>query len=150
MNLKRDKRDIVFSEYIRERANWKCERCGTPYPSERRQGLHCSHFYGRRHRGTRWEPNNAFAHCYGCHRYFTANPQVFSEWVRNKLGMQRFNILAMKARTITKYTNADLEFIYQQIKGDLHQLKSDRLVGGSNHGNSVSRSVVVRRSRSPG
>jgi hypothetical protein len=43
--------------------------------------LQCSHFQGRAKLATRFDPDNAFAHCAGCHRYFGANPYEFVAWV---------------------------------------------------------------------
>ena len=62
MAIKRTKWDVVFSNYIRYRDNWTCQRCKKQY-IEKSQGLHCSHFYGRRSWATRIEPCNAMALC---------------------------------------------------------------------------------------
>lgn len=64
--------------------------------------LHCSHYWGRGNRGTRFDPDNAAALCYGCHRYFTANPQAHGEWFIKRLGDKKFDALGIRARTPTK------------------------------------------------
>ena len=74
MAIKRTKWDVVFSNYIRYRDNWTCQRCGKEY-SEKSQGLHCSHFYGRRSWATRIEPCNAMALCFGCHQHVGSFPK---------------------------------------------------------------------------
>jgi len=84
--------DSWFSKCVRERANWKCEVCKTQYP-QNAKGLHCSHFFGRRAYGVRFDPNNAFAHCFGCHRHMGSNPDDFREWVENKIGMENIQLL---------------------------------------------------------
>jgi hypothetical protein len=61
--------DVQFSWCVRERADWKCERCGTHYPPPTK-ALHCAHFIPRGHWAVRLDPANAFCLCYGCHRYF--------------------------------------------------------------------------------
>lgn len=82
--------DSWFSKCVRERAEWKCERCGN---QPNKQGLHCSHYHGRGQWGVRFEPLNAFANCMGCHLYFEARPHEFSEWVRNKIGNDNYELL---------------------------------------------------------
>ena len=115
MGLKRTKLDIVFSNLIRERAEWKCERCKKYYPEGHRQGLDCSHFYGRRHRSTRWHPDNAFAHCRGCHQYLGSNPAIFNAWALKQLGDTRYDWLLRRHNEVVKYTKADLEEFYQHL-----------------------------------
>ena len=74
MAIKRTKWDVVFSDYIRYRDNWTCQRCNKKY-IEKSQGLHCSHFYGRRSWATRIEPCNAMALCFGCHQHVSSFPK---------------------------------------------------------------------------
>ena len=114
--MKRDKRDVVFSNLVRRRAGWKCERCGKAYVEGSAQGLDCSHFYGRRHRSTRWHPDNAFAHCRGCHQYLGSNPAIFAEWVKDQLGETRYDWLRYRHNLVMKYTKADLEDLYKHLK----------------------------------
>lgn len=59
--------DTAFSKCVKERADWKCERCGTQYQDGDR-GLHCSHGIGRGQWGVRFTGLNAIAACYGCHQ----------------------------------------------------------------------------------
>ena len=83
MAIKRTKWDVVFSNYIRYRDNWTCLRCGKEY-SEKSQGLHCSHFYGRRSWATRIEPCNAMALCFGCHQHVGSFPKDHVELWESK------------------------------------------------------------------
>ena len=66
MGLKRTPADIAFSQCVRERANWKCERCGTQY-HEKSMGLECSHHHSRGKWAIRFDPMNAESLCTGCH-----------------------------------------------------------------------------------
>ena len=122
MKLKIDKRDTIFSKLIRTRDKWTCQRCGRKY-EEGSQGLHCSHFFSRRHRGTRWDMDNACAHCMGCHSFLGGNPIEFTEWIKQFLGQDVFERLRMKAMKVTKFTKADLEWIYQDLKAQLKELE---------------------------
>ena len=67
VTVKRTPADIAFSLCVRERANWKCERCGKYYPEGRRKGLECSHHHSRGKWGIRHDPMNGEALCTGCH-----------------------------------------------------------------------------------
>ena len=83
MAIKRTKWDVVFSLYIRTRDEWVCQRCKKQYP-EKAQGLHCSHFYGRRSWATRIEPCNAMALCFGCHQHVGSFPKDHVELWESK------------------------------------------------------------------
>jgi uncharacterized CHY-type Zn-finger protein len=107
--MKTSQADKWFSLCIRSRANWKCEACGRQY-KQGDLGLHCSHFIGRGHYATRFEPLNAFAHCYGCHSKFEGNPHVFVDWVKSKRGIENYEIIIELSRDIQRaklYRHAD-------------------------------------------
>lgn len=127
--MKRSKLDIVFSKLVRERAEWTCERCSKSYPHGVRQGLDCSHFYGRRHRSTRWHPDNAFAHCRGCHQYLGSNPALFNKFARDHLGETRYDWLMLRHNQTTKYTRPELEEMYVHYKAQLAYLERRRMQG---------------------
>jgi hypothetical protein len=118
-----DKRDTVFSKIIRLRAKWTCESCNTYFHLG--HGLQCSHFFGRRHRSTRWDPDNAAAHCFGCHRNFTENPIAFTAWIKKYLGDVRYEALQLRHSQIIKRNKHDLEFLYQHLKQQLAALEAD-------------------------
>lgn len=96
-----DQADKYFSLFIRYRANWKCERCFKQY-SPGDSGLHCSHFWGRARESTRFDPENASAHCHGCHSFFTANPELHREWKLKQIGQQGYDLLTIRAQTTHK------------------------------------------------
>ena len=52
--------DAAFSDYIRARAGYWCERCGKQYEAKS-NGLQCSHHFSRRHYNIRFDPDNAAA-----------------------------------------------------------------------------------------
>lgn len=127
--MKRDKRDAVFSELVRERVNWTCESCGKYYPEGQRMGLHCSHYVGRAHKATRWEPANAFAHCFGCHAKFEGNPGLFYRWYVERMGPYTEQAIVEKGRTITRWRTPDLEAIHRHLKAELKRMKDLRANG---------------------
>ena len=115
MKIKRDKRDAIFSLLVRERACWRCERCGKQF-ERGAQNLHCSHLFGRRHRTTRWHPSAAVSHCAACHFYLTEHPIGFAEWVKNYLGEKRMNQMRLLSQAAAKFSKKDLESIYRFMK----------------------------------
>jgi hypothetical protein len=61
--------DAAFSDYIRARAGYCCQRCGKQYPPKS-TGLQCSHNFSRRYYNIRFNPDNALALCHHCHNYW--------------------------------------------------------------------------------
>lgn len=87
--------DRKFSQYIRQIRGNRCERC-------KRQGvtLQGHHFYGRRKKSVRFDPQNALCLCFmPCHRWFHENPFEAVAWMRNKLGAREFDLLTIRANT---------------------------------------------------
>lgn len=93
--------DKLFSNYIRTRDNWTCQRCGKQYEPPT-QALHCSHFQGRGKEATRFDPENAVALCYGCHRYFTSHPAEHYQWQVNRLGQEAVDLLVLRSNQYKK------------------------------------------------
>lgn len=116
-NIKISNLDRLFSQYIRARAGWRCERCGA-MPD--RRGLHCSHIFSRRHKGIRWHPSNAVAHCYGCHSHLGGNPRLFDEWARNYLGEDTLEAMRQESATVSNLTEQDrrdiADDLYAKVK----------------------------------
>lgn len=89
--------DRWFSLYVRARDKWTCQRCWTSYPpyiegadNRHLKGLHCGHCNTRGKHGTRIEPDNACALCYGCHSYLDANPEEKIQFFKDRLGEDRY------------------------------------------------------------
>lgn len=93
--IKITKADYWFGRCVKERAEWKCEVCGKQY-QEGNQGLHTSHFYSRRHQSVRHDPDNAAAHCFGCHHRLGGEPVLFANWILNHLGQERSEALLVR------------------------------------------------------
>lgn len=108
--VKIDPADKAFSLYIRTRDNWTCQRCGTRYTPPT-SALHCSHFMGRGKEATRFEPLNADAMCYGCHRYFTAQPAEHYAWQVSRKGQKMVDAIRLQSSTYKK-KDRKLEKIY--------------------------------------
>lgn len=99
--VKIDKADKVFSQYIRTRDNWTCQRCKKRYEPPT-SALHCSHFMGRGKEATRFDENNCTSLCYGCHMYFTAHPAEHYQWQVERLGQKEVDALVLRSNTYMK------------------------------------------------
>lgn len=88
--------DTAFSNYIRARDKWTCQRCSTVYAPPT-SALHCSHFYSRGKWSTRYDPDNCIALCYGCHRYLDKHIGEYEDYKYQQLGQARFDGLTVRA-----------------------------------------------------
>lgn len=128
--IKRDMCDDLFSKLVRERADWTCECCGKYFPEgESRQGLHCSHFYSRRHKATRWHPDNAFAHCFHCHQSLGEDPHEFSVWATLKLGSGLVSLIREKALSVFRMKKHDKEDLKKHLKEQWKIMQAKRKAG---------------------
>lgn len=99
MKIKLDKLDILFSRYIRLRADGVCEYCGRYVGYAR---LQVSHFHGRRKASVRYDEENCSCVCFSCHMYLGENPFAHTEFFRKRLGSERFEMLNIRANaTVT-------------------------------------------------
>lgn len=140
-SIKRDKTDALFSELVRERADWKCEYGQSAYcghgekrfdgHSHEKQTLHCSHLFGRRSQGVRWHPMNAFSHCLLCHRHLEENPPIFALWASERLGgdYDKLMILANKPTKFTKFGKEILHKHYLKERKRLKELRKNGEIG---------------------
>lgn len=58
------KADKTFSQFIRDRDEWTCCKCGT---QDRERMMQCSHYWSRAHSATRYVPDNCITLCAKCH-----------------------------------------------------------------------------------
>lgn len=98
---KRDRADVLFSNYIRERDNWHCvyrKMCtGNIDFRENKAGLHCSHLFGRAKRTVRFDVDNCDSACFKCHAYYEDHKPELEEWKKERIGEKRFNQLLLRA-----------------------------------------------------
>ena len=105
-----NKADKLFSAFIRKR-DGHCVKCG-------KSGLlHCHHIISRSAKSVRWDEDNAIALCPGCHRNWAhANPLGVAEFMRIRLGQERYWGLIVRANTPIPLTVAHYEEVIEQLK----------------------------------
>lgn len=133
MRIKLNTADRLFSQCVRERAEWKCERCGAQH-ERKSQGLHCSHWHGRGKWGVRFNPDNCSAHCYGCHAYLTAHPAEHRAWVEDHIGAGMMEILQELANDtslgrLAKRSQKEIRAHYRAELARMQRLRSEGATG---------------------
>lgn len=133
MKIRRNSTDKYFSDLIRERADYKCERCGKDFRDDP-QKLHASHFYGRGNKSVRWNVDNASALCggmapwglWGCHKYMTENPAEHYKFMLKRIGKKKMDKLEEKFHKTFKEFGITEEEIRRTLKEELLKLKASR------------------------
>ena len=129
MAIKRTPLDAVFSDLVRERADWTCEVCGKEFPDRKGAGLHCSHFFGRRSASTRWHGRNATAMCFHCHQRLGSNPHEFRSFMFKYLGEPNYDELVRRHNTIYKYSKFEKKEMQEHFKAQLKYIRRRRRDG---------------------
>ncbi len=112
------KLDTLVSKYIRERDQF-CVQCG------KTESLTNGHIFSRRHYSTRWDisdDGNCHCQCWGCNYKHSYDNYEYYKWYEKKFGIEKFEELRGKYRQSKKYTNVDLEELYEKIKEKYEQL----------------------------
>ena len=109
--------DILFSKYIRMKADGNCEYCGAW------KTLQCSHFHGRRKRSVRYDEDNACGLCFSCHMYLGENPFQHTEFFKKRLGTDRFEKLNIRAEMT--HPKPDTEKIALELKEKIKAMESE-------------------------
>ena len=123
--MKRSKWDKVFSDAVRTRDKCSCQRCNKYYPSGKRQGLHCSHFYGRAKYSTRFDFDNAEALCYGCHQYLGSNPEEHRKHKMIKIGKSTFQKLTLRSNNRASKKDLLSNWHYKYLKDKLRKYEKE-------------------------
>ena len=113
--------DLLFSKLVRINADYTCEYCGNK--SVNKQGLHCSHFIGRRYRNTRWLERNCACLCFACHNLMHDFPAIHKAFFVKRIGSEGVERMENLARSGVK---VDLELIKQELAEKLRGLENER------------------------
>lgn len=102
--MKISKYDKTFSDYIKLRDGYKCQRCHKQYEKGNARGLDCSHYMGRTNQATRYDEENAEALCMGCHSYFEDRKQTaYRDWKIEQMGLEAVIAVEQRSRAIKKW-----------------------------------------------
>jgi hypothetical protein len=110
MKIKTDALDRLFSQYIRTRDNFTCR-----YSGQTDGLMDCAHVYSRRHRHTRWHPDNAVCLSKRWHMWFTDHPHEWADWTRQHLGHDTVERMAVLSQCTDKITDADRVAIGERL-----------------------------------
>lgn len=126
--IKRNLTDALFSDVVRELANWVCQRCGGNF-EERKDIFDNSHFYSRRNRSVRFDFENTSAICRGCHIYFGEHPAEHTEFFKKKLGEKGFDALSRRAHTPQKVDERALRIGFKLMLKSILEKKKSQILG---------------------
>lgn len=104
------KLDQLVSEIVRKR-DGKCVICGT---TER---LQAGHLFSRVAYSIRWDLNNVFAQCSGCNLRHEHDSFPFHDWFIREYSLEDFRILHALWKHPKKWTQAELEALYEKLSG---------------------------------
>ncbi|QDP61139.1 MAG: hypothetical protein Unbinned3325contig1000_24 [Prokaryotic dsDNA virus sp.] len=107
------KLDKLWSDKVKEYG--MCEYC------HKTKNLNAHHFYSRSIRSVRWDIDNGFCLCVGCHVFsssFSAHktPAEFVEWAVEKRGIRWYKTVKERKNTVVKLTDDDYEEIALKLK----------------------------------
>jgi len=85
--------DRLFSLIVRSRGFCEARGVRTLHAGP----LQCAHIIGRSYRSTRWDEENAFCLCAGCHRFWTSRPIEFRRFVVDMRGIVWFDEVTSRA-----------------------------------------------------
>ena len=125
MRIKKKKLDVIFSQLVRERANFICEACATNKRLEQ-STLDCAHIFSRRNLSLRFHPKGAVSLCRGCHMFYTENPFDWSDWCRDHFGGDLLAELRLVSNQTVKWTKKQREEIYDHYKQELRIMQGKR------------------------
>ncbi len=107
------KLDQAWAEKVKEYG--MCEYC------HKTSRLNAHHFYSRSIRSVRWDIDNGFCLCVGCHVFsskFSAHktPAEFVEWAIEKRGIRWYKTVKERKNKIIKFKDSDYEEIITRLR----------------------------------
>lgn len=119
-----DRLDRIFSLYIRLRDAFpngtiRCISCGQIKPFA---DFDCGHYFSRTHLGTRWDEDNCNAECKYCNRFRSDHMEGYRRNLITKIGQQRFDLLEVKAHSITKKDEFKMQLLIKYYEEKVDEL----------------------------
>lgn len=115
------KLDSIVSKYIRLR-DGRCVQCNAI------DNLTNGHVFSRRHYATRWDitdDGNCHCQCWGCNYKHSYDNYEYYKWYQDKFGEDRFEELRGEYIQTKKYSNYELEELYDKIKIKYEELENE-------------------------
>jgi len=117
--------DKMFALYIKARDR-TCVTAGVR-DSPCTNFLQCSHVERRRHKATRYHPDNAYVQCSACHVYHhTQSESPLRSYAIQKIGMEEMDNVYYASRKIIKRTAEELRQIGIRYRDHAKLLESAR------------------------
>jgi 5-methylcytosine-specific restriction endonuclease McrA len=98
--------DKLIGPLVRSRG--VCEATERPHKGV----IQWAHIVSRSYHNTRWDLDNAFALCAGCHKFYTDRPLEWEQFVISKIGEDKLRLLKEKALTHEK---VDYKKLYEEL-----------------------------------
>ena len=110
--------DDLWKQYMRVKQGFTCQKCGRVYSPDNCANLHTAHFHGRGHENVRFDEQNTLLLCgIPCHQYFDTHKTEFKEFMLNRLGRERYDLLELRAHIYKKRDDrADAIILRQMLK----------------------------------
>jgi hypothetical protein len=118
--------DTIFSRYIRTRDKWTCQHCGKFCGVNNSiWKLENSHYWGRSHENTRFEPDNCISLCFTCHKNIGHGDdrESYKQLMIKRLGQDRYDSLQIQANTTTKKDDTSVILFCKQALKELENIQ---------------------------
>lgn len=122
--IKRNTTDKLFSDIVRLKAQYICERCLRDF-KDQKWVFDVAHFITRGNKRTRWDAENVAALCRGCHDYFGKNPYQHNEFMKNKLGEGKLLALIVRSQRQLNDLKIDEKLVRQGLKMEWKRMQAE-------------------------
>lgn len=101
--------DRLFAQKIKARDGFRCRLCGSGTVPQ------CAHLMSRRYSNTRWDMENAWCLCRGCHFRYTKRPDEWAVLLEKTLGREALDMLRARAFQVVKPDYAAVRLYLERV-----------------------------------
>ena len=122
----------VFNTFIRLRdtqysngtAFFVCISCDKPKDLSQ---MNAGHFHPvGSNESIRYDEDNTHGQCIGCNLHKHGNPREYERNLIKRIGKERFDLLEIKRHNLSKMMSFECEYLIQEYKDKIEQLKAKR------------------------